>query len=345
MLPTTDPRLFDLDLLVEGEARPRDGPRTRTGGGGRRRRPGPMLLAVDGNGLAHRAFHAVGGEEAPAGAAVERVVAMLARVAAGLHPTACVIGFDDPQRSLRRERCPHYKSARPPKPATLVALLAELPALLRRLGLCVAEPPGLEADDVLGSAAALARRRQVPATLLTGDQDAFALVSPTVRVCLLLAGGRVEQVTPSWLRARYGVLPPQYADFAALRGDASDCLPGVRGIGAVTAARLLGAYPDVAAALEDLPGVARLLGPAVAEALTTQRAVYRQNREVMAIRTDVALDVAACNRRLERQRVAAVLAEHGLEELTDRLLAGFALLGRAAWRRSPQAEAGTGAPP
>lgn len=337
MLPTTDPRLFDLDLRVEGEARPRGGARARSSNGssGRRRRPGPMLLAVDGNGLAHRAFHAVGGEEAPPGAALGRVVAMLARIAAELRPTACVIGFDDPERSLRRERCPHYKSARPPKPAALVELLAGLPGLLRRLGLYVAEPAGLEADDVLGSAAALARRRQVPATLLTGDQDAFALVSPTVRVCLLLAGGRVEQVTPSWLRARYGVLPAQYPDFAALRGDASDCLPGVRGIGAVTAARLLGAYPDVAAALQDLPGVARLLGPAVAEALTTQQAVYRENREVMAIRSDVALDVAACNRRLERQRIATVLAEEGLEELTDRLLAGFALLGRAAWRRAP----------
>jgi len=334
MLPTTDPRLFDLQL--EDASRTRPGTSAANGTGRRRRRrPAPLLLAVDGNGLTHRGFHAVGGVEAPPGAAVERVVAMLARLAAELRPTACVIGFDDAGRSLRRERCAHYKSARPPKPAALVELLAELPAVLRRLGLCVVEPEGLEADDVLGSAAALARQRQVPAALLTGDQDAFALVSPTVRVCLLLAGGRVEQVSPSWLRARYGVGPAQYPDFAALRGDASDCLPGVRGIGAVTAARLLGAYPDVAAALDDLPGVARLLGSAIAEALTTQQAVYQQNREVMAIRTDVALDVAACNRRLERQRVAAVLAEHGLEELTERVLTGFALLGRAAWRRSP----------
>ncbi len=336
MLPTTDPRLFDLQ--PEGDSRPRASS-GRNGSAGRRRRPAPLLLAVDGNGLVHRAFHAVagdvGGEEALHVAATERLLAMLARLAAELRPTACVIGFDDPGQSLRRERCAHYKSARPPKPPALVELLAELPELLRRLGLCVAEPAGLEADDVLGSAAALARQRQVPAALLTGDQDAFALVSPTVRVCLLLAGGRVEQVSPSWLRNRYGVPPAQYPDFAALRGDSSDCLPGVRGIGAVTAARLLGAYPDVAAALADLPGVARLLGPAIAEALTTQQDVYQLNREVMAIQTDVALDIDACNRRLERQRVAAVLAEQGLEELTDRILAGFALLGRAAWRRSP----------
>src|SRR6266516_1365652 len=330
MLPTTDPRLFDLQL--EDPAWPRAGTRAGNGASRRRRRPAPLLLAVDGNGLTHRAFHAVGGADAPPRAATERLLAMLARLAAELRPTACVIGFDDPGQSLRRERCAHYKSARPPKPPALVELLAELPELLRRLGLCVAEPAGLEADDVLGSAAALARQRQVPATLLTGDQDAFALVSPTVRVSLLLSGGRVEQVSPSWLRARYGVGPAQYPDFAALRGDASDCLPGVRGIGAVTAARLLGAYPDVAAALDDLPVVARLLGPAIAEALTTQQAVYQQNREVMAIRTYVALEVAACNRRLERQRVAAALAEHGLEELTDRVLAGFALLGRSAWR-------------
>ena len=300
-----------------------------------RRRPTPNLLAVDGNGLAHRAFHAVGGAEAEPGEAVARFVAMLARIAVAIRPTACVVGFDDPARSLRRERFTAYKSARPPKQDTLVEFLGGLPPLVARLGLAVAIPAGLEADDVLGSAAALATRHTVAAALATGDQDAFALVSPTVQVWLMVGGGRLQQVSPSWLRARYGVGPAQYQAFAALRGDSSDCLPGVRGIGAVTAARLLAAYPNVEAAMADPVGVARLLGSWVAEALVTHRATYELNRELMAIHTDVPLEVAACNRPLDPRTVTAALAEPGLEHLTPAVLSGFRLLGKAAWRRPP----------
>jgi 5'-3' exonuclease len=338
-IPAADsPQLFALDEPVgEGAALPpapprQDPVRRRPGRGSRR--PVPVLLAVDGNGLAHRAFHAVGGAEGPPGEARQRVLAMLARIGAATRPSACVVGFDDPIRSLRRDRHPGYKSARPPKDDALVDLLGELPGLLRQLGICVAVPDGLEADDVLGSAAALARRRGVAAALATGDQDAFALVAPTVQVFYLVTGGRMEQVSPSWLRDRYGVGPAAYSAFAALRGDASDCLPGIKGIGAVTAARLLAAYGTVEAALADPAGVARLLGAWVAEALVTQRSTYELNRELMAIRDDVPLDLASCTRRLDARRVTDVLEEHNAGDLTGRFLGGFAQLGRTAWRRA-----------
>ncbi len=297
------------------------------------RRPASTLLALDGNGIAHRAFHAVGGEAAGAGEAAGRFLGLVARIAAVVRPTACVVAFDDPERSLRRERHAGYKAARPPKAAALVELLDFLPGLLEGVGLAVVVPDGLEADDVLGSAAAAATRRAVPAALATGDQDAFALVTPTVRVMFLVAGGHIEAVSPSWLRARYGVGPAAYLDFAALRGDASDCLPGIRGIGTVTAARLLAAYPSVDAALADPAGVARLLGAWVAQALVTQQGTWRRNRELMTIRTDVPLDLDAISRRLEAPTVHAVLGEHGLGEAAGRLLGAFACLGRAAWRR------------
>jgi DNA polymerase-1 len=147
----------------------------------------------------------------------------------------------------------------------------------------------------------------------------------------------MEQVSPSWLRARYGVGPAAYPAFAALRGDASDCLPGIKGIGAITAARLLAAYDTVEDALADPAGVARLLGPWVAEALVTQRATYELNRELMAIRDDVPLEVATCTRRLDAGTVAAVLDEVGVPDLTGRFLGSFTQLGRAAWRRAAPA--------
>jgi DNA polymerase-1 len=331
-----DPRLFPIQENGVAATTLTERPRQlRRSAGGRGRRPAPLLLAVDGNGLVHRAFHAVGGLDGEPGEAVERVLAMLARIAAQVRPTACVIGFDDPVHSLRRMRHPAYKAARPPKVAELVELLDDLPELLSSMGLCVVTPDGLEADDVLGSAAALASRRLVAATLATGDQDAFALVRPTVRVLLMVAGGRLEHVSPSWLRARYGVGPEQYPAFAALRGDSSDCLPGVRGIGAVTAAKLLAAYPDVEAALADPAGVAGLLGSWVVEALRNDRATYELNRELMTIGTEVPLDQAACSRRLDRKVMTEIMVERGLDELADRFFGSFALLGRAAWRRAP----------
>ena len=329
-------RLFELPPEQDPATRPAVWKPTR--GGGRpaarsgRRRPAPLLLAVDGNALAHRVWHAVGGDQAPEPDATERFLTVLARLAGSARPTACVVGFDDARRSLRRELHPGYKAQRPAKSAPLVRFLGRLPELLAELGLCVVTPPGLEADDVLGSAAELAHRRGVAATLVTGDRDSFALVSQTVNVWLLGNGGSTSKVSPSWVGSRYGVNPAAYPDFAALRGDASDNLRGVRGIGEMTAARLLATYPSVAAAMADPAGLSRLLGPYLTSVLVDQHDVFLRNREVMRIRTDLALDLDACVCPLARQAVAETLARAGLEEVTERVLRGFGALGRAAWR-------------
>lgn len=349
--PITDGelRLFDLPAAANGHGDGSSNGHGHSGNGNgtaprrargaarprARRRTPPLLLVVDGNALAHRTFHAVGGVDAPAGAAAERFVAMLARLAERARPTACIVGFDDPASSVRRAADPAYKAQRPPKPAALVELLDLLPDLLSQMGLCVAVPRGLEADDVLGSAAAQAQARGVPATLVTGDRDAFALVCPTVAVWWLGNGGSVEQISPSWLHARYGVTPAAYLDFAALRGDTSDNLPGVRGIGAMTAARLLASYPTVESALADTPGLARLLGPYLAHVLVDQRAAFAHNREIMRIRVDVPLDLDACNQPLHPPAVRTALAGVELGDLTERVQAAFSRLGRAAWRRPP----------
>jgi 5'-3' exonuclease len=301
----------------------------------RARRALPLLLVVDGNALAHRSFHAAGGAEADDGEAAERFLSLLARLAGNARPTACIVGFDDPVSSVRRDAHPGYKAQRPAKPDALVELLDLLPDLLSQLGLCVSVPAGLEADDVLGSAAAQAEARGVPAALVTGDRDAFALVRPTVTVWWLGNGGSVERIAPSSLQAKYGIAPAAYLDFAALRGDASDNLPGVRGIGTMTAAKLLAAYPTVDTALADPPGLARLLGPYLAHVLVDQRAAFAHNREVMRIRTDVKLDLDASNRPLHPATVRTALAGVGLSDLTERFLAAFKQLGRSAWRSPP----------
>jgi len=263
-----------------------------------------VLLAVDGNSLVHRSFHAqastglrsAGGEPMWAiRGLLTQLVAAVERVA----PVAVLFGFDDPDRSMRRDRWPNYKAGRTEKLETLVCQLAAAAEALRELGVAVIVPDGLEADDVLASAARFGRRSGVETVLMTSDRDAFALIDEHTRVLRIINGG-VEaspMLTPDRFHTMLGIRPDQYRDFAALRGDPSDNLPGVRGFGPKTAARLLTELGSVQAALDDLAdGGARVtaaVGPALAARLAEPdaQAAWRLNCQVMTMHDDLPLGV------------------------------------------------------
>jgi 5'-3' exonuclease len=267
--------------------------------------PAPLLLAVDGNSLLHRAFHAHSAERGGEGLrdrhgrpvwALKGLVGLIASVAARMTPDAVVIGFDSPDRSVRRDDYPDYKGHRQEKPPELLGQLAEAPRLLADAGFPVVVPDGYEADDVLASAAAAARSAGHRAMLVTSDRDAFALIDDSTCVLRVLNGG--IDGSPVLDRARLpavcGVSPEQYRDFAALRGDTSDNLPGARGIGAKTAAVLLGAFgrlDDAYAALDSgrRDAVVAAIGPAATDRLACPlaRANVERNRRLMAMRTDL----------------------------------------------------------
>jgi DNA polymerase-1 len=217
--------------------------------------PGPLLLVVDGNSLMHRAYHAAAtGRLLDEGGrpvwALKGLVVSLARIAARLRPDAVLVGFDCPERSMRKAEYPDYKAQRADKPADLAEQLDAAPELLRAAGLCVVVPAAYEADDVLASAAAKARAARWCSVAVTSDRDAFALVDAATSVLRVRNGGvdRAVLVTAASLRAICGVEAWQYRDYAALRGDQSDNLPGVRGFGPSTAAKLLAAFGSVDAA-------------------------------------------------------------------------------------------------
>jgi DNA polymerase-1 len=166
---------------------------------------------------------------------------------------AVVVGFDDPVTSSRRDTWPTYKSQRVPKPPTLESQLDAAVEVLRELGVVVAVPPGLEADDVLASAAAYARTVGVTTVVATSDRDSFALIDDNTKMLRILNGGvdASPLLDPARLFMVTGVRPEQYVDFAALRGDVSDNLPGVPGIGPKTAARLLAEFGSARAAFDE----------------------------------------------------------------------------------------------
>src|SRR5262249_52750757 len=164
--------------------------------------------------------------------------------AARLRPDAVLVGFDCPDRSARKSDYPGYKAQRADKAADLAEQVVAAPDLLRAAGVCAVVPPSYEADDVLASCAAQARRSGWGPVLRPSAGDAFALLDESTSVRRVRNGGldRASLVTAASLAEICGVQPWQYRDFAALRGAPSDTLPGVRGFGAVTAARLLAAF-------------------------------------------------------------------------------------------------------
>jgi 5'-3' exonuclease len=289
----------------------------------RRVPPGPLLLVLDGNSLLHRAYHAGAAEAmlSPDGDpiwALRGLFGYLARGAAQLRPDAVVIGFDCPVSSARRQEFPEYKAQRPGKPADLTAQLTVAPELLRAAGVCTVVPQAWEADDVLASAAAAARRQGWRSVLMTSDRDAFALIDEQTSVLRVRNGGFDEAtlIDMAGLPALYGVDPGQYRDFAALRGDPSDNLPGVRRFGATTAAKLLAAFGTVEAAWGADPALLRsTVGEHATSFLLTDgaRETVERNRRIMRMRDDLPLpDLTEARLPLSLPVMRRALRERGI---------------------------------
>ena len=284
----------------------------------------PTLLAVDGNSLTHRAFHAYG----PTGA-VYGFLALLAAICDLGAADAVVVGFDCRSGNDRKRRCSTYKANRPDKDPGLVAALEEVPEVLAELGVHVVCEPGQEADDVMGSAAAAAEVDGWRCVLATSDRDAFGLISDTTTVLRLRNGvANARFVTAAGLRADLGVRPEQYVEFAALRGDSSDNLPGVAGIGPSRAATLFAAFDSVDDAAADPIGCTSVLGLVPGRALLADLAdpatsVFRRNVDLMTIRRDLPMDLDECALGGTLETVTEVLRRRRLPGLVSRLAVAF----------------------
>ena len=287
----------------------------------------PLLMAVDGNSLLHRAHHAHEHSDQRDAAgdptwALRGFVSSIGGAAARLTPDGVVVGFDCSGDSLRKRDYPAYKAGRREKSDDLVHQLAAAPDLLRECGFTVVQHEGWEADDVMASAAALARREGWRCAVVTSDRDAFALIDGWTSVLRVIVGGISASplLTAERLPAACGVAAGQYRDYAALRGDTSDNLPGALGIGAKTAARLLATFGRVGDAyaavqdgrrheVEDVIGAAatrRLLDPQA-------RANVARNLELMRMRDDLPVPpLAQMHVPLDLVRIQAALGLHDI---------------------------------
>ncbi|MDT0201643.1 5'-3' exonuclease H3TH domain-containing protein [Nocardioides sp. AE5] len=218
-----------------------------------------LLLAVDAPSLLHRNHHARAHSDLrdkgnrPAWA-LHGMLRQIIEAIDQFAPDAVIFGLDDRERSEREAFYPDYKAGRAPKDAALVEQLERAGALLDALGLATLTPPGLEADDVNASAARWARENDWNCVIITSDRDSFAHISDHTQVLRLINGGMANSplLNPRKLHAMYGVAAENYLEFAALRGDASDNLPGVSGIGEKGAATLLAAMGSMDAVWADI---------------------------------------------------------------------------------------------
>ena len=208
--------------------------------------PRKLLLVVDAPSLLHRNHHARAhtGITDRSGRPAWALHGMLRQILEAIEafaPDAVIFGLDDRTASVRADVYPAYKAGRAEKDAALIDQLERAGALLDALGLATLTPPGLEADDVSASGATWARANGWNCVIITSDRDAFAHISDHTQVLRLINGGMNGSplLNPARLIAMYGVAAEHYLDYAALRGDASDNLPGVSGIGEKTAAVLL----------------------------------------------------------------------------------------------------------
>ena len=213
------------------------------------------LLAVDGDSLAHRAYHALPKSiRRAAGRPANMIVGfanMLVRLWELEEPRSVLVAFDSLETpTYRHIEFPAYQSGRE-FPDDLLEQLNLLPELVSALGFAFAKAPGFEADDFLGAIVAVEEKKRRPVVVATSDRDLFQLASARTTILQPTRGvSELTRVGPDEVRERYGVEPKQVPDFIALRGDPSDRLPGARGVGPKTAADLLRQYGSLEGALK-----------------------------------------------------------------------------------------------
>jgi 5'-3' exonuclease len=246
--------------------------------------PGP-LLAIDGPFLLYRSFFAlpqsiVGVDGHPVGALLGATNVIL-RIAAERSPRAIIVCWGAEAAAYRVALYPGYHAERPPVPDALAWQFEQAPDLFAAFGWSSLSSPELEADDLLGSLAAVEATAGGGAQILTGDRDMYQCAGERISVLFLKMGSSgFEDVDPAEVERRYGVPPELVPDFIALRGDPSDGLPGALGIGAKTAADLLTRHGSLEAVID----TADAERPRIAKALRESAADLRAFRDIATLR-------------------------------------------------------------
>ncbi|HEX2154329.1 MAG TPA: DNA polymerase I [Acidimicrobiia bacterium] len=252
----------------------------------------PTLALLDGNSIAYRAFYALPEDLATTSGQVTNAVygftRMLIKLLGDHHPEGIAVAWDVSRKSFRTDQYPEYKAQRQKAPDHFRSQLALIDEVLDALQIPQVRLEGFEADDLIATLTRRAVEDGWDVLIVTGDRDAFQLIDGNVKVLYTRRGITDTVIADSdYVIGRYGIGPDQYVEYAALRGDTSDNLPGVTGVGEKTASKLLlahGSLEGIYEALEDQ-------SPRLRQNLTEAREQVFLNRELMRLVSDVEFDL------------------------------------------------------
>ncbi|HEX7165952.1 MAG TPA: DNA polymerase I [Acidimicrobiales bacterium] len=282
------------------------------------------IMLVDGNSLAYRAFFALPTDLATASGQVTNAVygftSMLIYALNEQKPDALAVAFDRPEPTFRHELVKDYKAGRAEAPDILRQQMGLIRQVVESLRVPILELAGYEADDILATLATQARDRGDDVIVVTGDRDAYQLVEdPHIRVMYNKRGvSDYALYDEAGIKERTGVTPPDYPQYAALRGDPSDNLPGVPGVGEKTAAKLMNEYGDLDGIFANLDK----LTPKLRENLAAHEQQVRENAKATPLIRDVPIDCQVDDMRIggwDAQEVRDLFAFLEFRTFWDRL--------------------------
>ena len=250
----------------------------------------PTLALIDGNSIAYRAFYALPEDLATKSGQVTNAVfgftRMLIRLIKDHHPEGVAVAWDVSRQTFRTESYPDYKANRTKAPDHFRSQLPLMDEVLQALNITQLRQEGYEADDIIASLTKQATADGWDVLIVTGDRDAFQLVGGKVKVLYTRRGiSDTVLADEDWVTDRYGISPAQYVEYAALRGDTSDNLPGVPGVGEKTAAKLIAEYGSIDGVFTAVADQT----PKLRENLSAHRDQVFLNRELMDLVDDLTI--------------------------------------------------------
>ncbi len=284
----------------------------------------PTLMLLDGNSLAFRAFYALPAENFKTQGglttnAVYGFTAMLINLLRDEQPTHIAAAFDVSRQTFRSEKYPEYKAGRSATPDEFRGQIDITKEVLVALGITALAEQGFEADDIIATLATQAEHEGYRVLVVTGDRDALQLVSDDVTVLYPRKGvSELTRFTPDAVVEKYGLTPTQYPDFAALRGDPSDNLPGIPGVGEKTAAKWIVEYGSLQSLVDNVEAVRGKVG----DALRANLSHVVLNRDLTELVRDVPLAQTPDTLRMmpwDRDHIHRLFDDLEFRVLRDRL--------------------------
>ena len=282
------------------------------------------LLLIDGHSMAYRAFFALPAENFTTASgqhtnAIYGFATMLISLLKEEKPTHIAVAFDVSRKTFRTEIFPEYKANRAKTPDEFRSQMSYLHELVDSFGITQFELEGFEADDIIATIAKQAEADGFEVAICTGDRDSFQLVNEKTTVLYPKRGvSEMARMTPAAVQEKYLMTPAQYPDFAALRGDPSDNLPSVPGVGEKTAAKWIiefGSLQELLNKADQVPGKA-------GESLRANLDSIAKNRELTQLIHDVPIELSLDDlawQPIEESKIAPLFATLEFRTLKDRL--------------------------